>query len=167
MDILHLSLLLAIGLPLLGSLLVALAGKRLGPRVGWLALVFPIVSMVAIIVAATQLDLPTRQVVEWTWIPSLGINVSFVIDGLSLFFGLIVSGMGCLILFYANHYLDDHFKHHGRFYCYLVLFMAAMLGTVFANNLMLLFVFWELTGLASFLLIGFLHGEESFRVGAQ
>lgn len=167
MDTLHICILLALGLPLLGSPLVALAGKRLGSRVGWLALMFPIVSTAAILVAATQLDLPGRQVIEWPWIPSLGINLSFVIDGLSLFFGLIVSGMGCLIFFYANHYLDDHFEHHGRFYCYLVLFMAAMLGTVFANNLMLLFIFWELTGLASFLLIGFLHGEESSRVGAR
>lgn len=167
MDILHLSLLLAIGMPLLGSPIVAIAGKQLGARVGWLALTFPAVSTVALVVAAANLDLPARHVVEWPWIPSLGINLSFVIDGLSLFFGLVVSGMGCLIFFYANHYLDDHFEHHGRFYCYLVLFMAAMLGTVFANNLMLLFVFWELTGLASFLLIGFLHGEESSRAGAR
>jgi NADH:ubiquinone oxidoreductase subunit 5 (subunit L)/multisubunit Na+/H+ antiporter MnhA subunit len=168
MDVLHLSLLIAIGLPLVGSPIVALAGKRLGPRVGWLALAFPIVSTIAILVAAANLDLPTRHPpIEWVWIPSLGINLSFVIDGLSLFFGLIVSGMGCLIFFYANQYLDDHFEHHGRFYCYLVLFMAAMLGTVFANNLMLLFIFWELTGISSFLLIGFLHGEESSRVGAR
>jgi NADH:ubiquinone oxidoreductase subunit 5 (subunit L)/multisubunit Na+/H+ antiporter MnhA subunit len=167
MDVLHLSLLIAIGLPLVGSPIVALAGKRLGTRVGWLALLFPIVSTIAILVAAAHLDLPTRRVIEWNWIPSLGINLSFVIDGLSLFFGLIVSGMGCLIFFYANHYLDDHVEHHGRFYCYLVLFMAAMLGTVFSNNLMLLFIFWELTGISSFLLIGFLHGEESSRVGAR
>jgi multicomponent K+:H+ antiporter subunit A/multicomponent Na+:H+ antiporter subunit A len=167
MDTLHICFLLALGLPLLGSPLVALAGKILGARVGWLALAFPIVSTISIIVAATQLDLPGRHVIEWAWIPSLGINLSFMIDGLSLFFGLIVSGMGCLIFFYANQYLDDHVEHHGRFYCYLVLFMAAMLGTVFANNLMLLFIFWELTGIASFLLIGFLHGEESSRVGAR
>ena len=167
MELLYISLLLAIGLPLLGSLLVALAGKKLGTRVGWLALAFPVVSTIALLVAAANVTLPGKQLVEWAWIPSLGINLSFMIDGLSLFFGLIVSGMGCLIFFYANNYLDDHFEHHGRFYCYLVLFMAAMLGTVFANNLMLLFIFWELTGIASFLLIGFLHGEESSRVGAR
>jgi NADH:ubiquinone oxidoreductase subunit 5 (subunit L)/multisubunit Na+/H+ antiporter MnhA subunit len=152
---------------LLGSPLVALAGKRLGRRVGWLALAFPLISTGALLGLAASMDLPGRSVIEWRWIPSLGINLSFVVDGLSLFFGLVVSGMGCLIFFYAAHYLDDHYEHHGRFYCYLTLFMGAMLGTVFANNLMLLFVFWELTGLASFLLIGFLHGEESSRVGAR
>jgi len=167
MDVLHLSLLLAIGLPLLGSPLIALAGKKLGTRVGWLAFAFPVISTTALIVAAINLNLPGKQVVEWPWIPSLGINLSFLVDGLSLFFGLIVSGMGCLIFFYANHYLDEHVEHHGRFYCYLTMFMAAMLGTVFSNNLMLLFIFWELTGIASFLLIGFLHGEEDSRVGAR
>lgn len=167
MDLLHLSLLLAIGLPLLGSPLVALAGKKLGTRVGWLAFAFPVISTVALLLAAANVNLPGKQVVEWTWIPSLGINLSFLVDGLSLFFGLIVSGMGCLIFFYANHYLDEHVEHHGRFYCYLTLFMAAMLGTVFSNNLLLLFIFWELTGIASFLLIGFLHGEECSRVGAR
>ncbi len=167
MDTISLALLLALGLPLAGSPLVALAGKKLGAAVGWVAFAFPVISTAALLFIATQLDLPTPHVIEWAWIPSLGINLSFLFDGLSLFFGLIVSGMGCLIFFYANHYLDDHFEHHGRFYCYLVLFMAAMLGTVFANNLMVLFVFWELTGIASFLLIGFLHGEADSRVGAR
>lgn len=158
---------LAVGLPLLGSPFVALAGKRLGPRVGWLALVFPLISIGALLALATNSDLPGRSVIEWVWIPSLGINLSFVVDGLSLFFGLVVSVMGCLIFFYAAHYLDEHYEHHGRFYCYLTLFMGAMLGTVFANNLMVLFVFWELTGLASFLLIGFDHATEDSRVGAR
>lgn len=156
---------LAIGLPLVGCPAVALAGKRLGARVGWLALAFPIVSTLSLLALASGLTLPGRLVVEWPWIPSLDINLSLLVDGLSLFFGFVVAGMGCLIFFYAAHYL--HTEHLGRFYCYLTLFMGAMLGTVFANNLLLLFVFWELTGLASFLLIGFLHGEEDSRVGAR
>lgn len=167
MDPLKICLLLALGLPLLGSPLPALLGRRLGPRVGWVALVFPVVSTIALFSAASLVQLPGRATVEWPWVPSLGISLSFAIDGLSLFFALVVSGMGCLIFFYAANYLDDHYEHHGRFYSYLVLFMAAMLGTVLANNLMLMFVFWELTGIASFLLIGFLHGEEGSRVGAR
>jgi NADH:ubiquinone oxidoreductase subunit 5 (subunit L)/multisubunit Na+/H+ antiporter MnhA subunit len=167
MDLPAICILFALGLPLLGSPFVALAGRRLGRRVGWLAFAFPVISTAALLVLFINLPLPHATVVTWPWIPSLGINLSFLLDGLSLFFGLIVSGMGCLVFFYANHYLDDHYEHHGRFYCYLTLFMAAMLGTVFANNLMLLFAFWELTGLASFLLIGFLHTEESSRVGAR
>jgi NADH:ubiquinone oxidoreductase subunit 5 (subunit L)/multisubunit Na+/H+ antiporter MnhA subunit len=115
MEVLHLCLLLAVGLPFLGSPLVALAGKKLGTRVGWLAFAFPVISTTALIVAPVNLNLPGQQVVERPWIPSLGINLSFLVDGLSLFFGLIVSGMGCLIFFYANHYLDDHVEHHAGF----------------------------------------------------
>lgn len=162
-----LMLLLALGLPLLGTPLVALLGRRLGPRVGWLALVFPLASTGALLALAAGVDWPARLVISWPWVPSLGLELSFLVDGLSLFFGLVVSGMGCLVVFYAILYLGNDYAHLGRFYCYLVLFMAAMLGTVFSNHLLLLFMFWELTGIASFLLIGFLHGEEGSRTGAR
>lgn len=160
-------LLLTLGLPWLGAPLLALAGRRLGPRVGWLALAFPLISTGALLALAADINLPARVVIEWPWVPSLGLNLSFLVDGLSIFFGLVVSGMGCLVFFHAIFYLGHDYKHLGRFYCYLVLFMGAMLGTVFANHLILLFIFWELTGVASFLLIGFLHGEEGSRVGAR
>ncbi|MCZ7637390.1 MAG: proton-conducting transporter membrane subunit [Verrucomicrobia bacterium] len=159
--------LIVLGLPLLLSVLVAGWGSRLGRRVGWLALGAPLVSTAGLLALAGRASLPGRWVFEWPWIPSLGIHASFLVDGLSLFFGLVVSGMGVLVVFYATAYLDNTHRDHGRFHAYLILFMVAMLGTVLANNLMLLFVFWELTGLASFLLIGFLHGEEHSRVGAR
>ena len=160
-------LLLIVGLPLLGSPLVALAGRRLGPRVSWFALVFPVVSFVSLLVLATRMELPGSALVTVPWVPSLGLNLSFLVDGLSLLFALVVSGMGILVFFYAGHYLDDHYEHHGRFYGYLTLFMAAMLGTLLSDHVVLLFMFWELTGIASFLLIGFLHEEEGSRVGAR
>ncbi len=161
------ALFLVLGLPLLLGPLLGPLGRLLGRRVGWVALGFPALATAGLLELSRQLPAAGARVVEWSWIPSLGIHLSFLLDGLSLFFGLIVSGMGVLVFWYANFYLDDHYHHHGRFYAYLTLFMAAMLGTVLANNLMLLFVFWELTGLASFLLIGFLHEEEKSRVGAR
>jgi NADH:ubiquinone oxidoreductase subunit 5 (subunit L)/multisubunit Na+/H+ antiporter MnhA subunit len=167
MNVTDACLLIAIGLPLLASPLIAMAGRRLGRRVAWLALAFPVASATATLVLALDAAPGVRIVTEWPWIPSLGISLSFLVDGLSLFYGLIVSGVGCLVFFYAGHYLGEDEKHQGRFYAYLTLFMAAMMGTVFANNLMLLFVFWELTGLASFLLIGFHHTEEASRVGSR
>lgn len=163
----ELYLLLAIGLPLIGSPLVVLAGRRLGHRVGWLALLCPMVSNGSLLALAGNREGTGRLVIEWPWIPSLGLNLSFLIDGLSLFFGLVVSGMGCLIIFYAIYYMGHEDRHIGRFYCYLLLFMASMLGTVLANHLVLLFIFWELTGITSFLLIGFLHEEEGARLGAR
>lgn len=162
-----LALFIAVGLPLVLGPWLGLLGRVLGRRVGWVALGFPVLSLAALVWLALESGLPSTRVVSWPWVPSLGIQASFLVDGLSLFFALVVSGMGVLVFWYANSYLDDHYEHHGRFYTYLTLFMAAMLGTVLANDLILLFVFWELTGLASFLLIGFLHTEESARVGAR
>jgi NADH:ubiquinone oxidoreductase subunit 5 (subunit L)/multisubunit Na+/H+ antiporter MnhA subunit len=160
-------LLLALGLPMVGSLVLALAGRRMGARVGWLALVVPLMSTALLGALAMNASLPGRWGVEVAWVPALGLNLSFVVDGLSMMFGLVVSGMGCLVMFHAIFYLGPDFRHAGRFYSYLALFMGAMLGTVFSDHVVLLFVFWELTGVASFLLIGFLHGEEKSRVGAR
>ncbi|RYD71505.1 MAG: hypothetical protein EOP84_24785, partial [Verrucomicrobiaceae bacterium] len=106
-------------------------------------------------------------VLEKAWVPQLMVNLSFVFDGLSLFYGCVICGIGVLICWYAAEYLDNEYRSHGRFYTYLLLFMTAMLGTVFSNNLLLLFVFWEITGVASFLLIGFLHEDEKSQVGAR
>jgi NADH:ubiquinone oxidoreductase subunit 5 (subunit L)/multisubunit Na+/H+ antiporter MnhA subunit/uncharacterized MnhB-related membrane protein len=143
------------------------AGPRWRARTGWLTMIAPLVAFGLLLQLALQSGPGARTVVELAWIPSLGLNLTFVIDGLSLFFGLVVSGMGVLVVFYAANYLDDHYQHHGRFYAYLLLFMGAMLGTVFSGNLLLLFVFWELTGIASFLLIGFLHEKGESRDGAR
>lgn len=88
------------------------------------------------------------------WVPVLGLRLSFLIDGLSLVFGLTISGIGALILIYAGAYLKGH-QQRGRFMAILLLFMGSMLGLVFADSLVALFAFWELTAVTSFLLIGF------------
>lgn len=160
-------LLTAIFLPFLLLPVVAAAGRRWGRHTGWLALVGPVVSFALLLQFALAAEPGDRTVLSLSWIPSLGLDLTFVIDGLALFFGLVVSGVGVLVFFYAVNYLDDHYSFHGRFYVSLLLFMGAMLGTVFAGNLLLLFVFWELTGIASFLLIGFLHEKPESRDGAR
>jgi len=160
-------LFIALFAPFLLLPFVAVAGKGLHARIGWLALVAPAVSFALLLNLALGAGAGERTVIEWTWVPSLGLNLMFVVDGLSLFFGLVVSGVGVLVVFYSTHYLDDHASHHARFYSYLLLFMGAMLGTVFSGNLLLLFVYWELTGIASFLLIGFLHDKGESRDGAR
>ncbi|MEP3035496.1 MAG: proton-conducting transporter membrane subunit, partial [Pseudoruegeria sp.] len=92
--------------------------------------------------------------VSYDWVPSMGVSVSFLVDGLSLTFALLISGIGTLVLLYSNAYLSGH-KQYGRFALYLFSFMLAMLGLVLADNLIALFVFWELTTITSYLLIGF------------
>ena len=99
------------------------------------------------------------------WLPTLGITLSFRLDGLSLLFSLLISGIGTLVVLYASSYLHDH-RHLGRFYGFTLAFMAAMLGTVLAGDLITLFVFWELTSLCSFVLIGFDYQSEASRKAA-
>ncbi|MVX35856.1 hydrogen gas-evolving membrane-bound hydrogenase subunit E [Myroides sp. LoEW2-1] len=99
------------------------------------------------------------------WVPSLGISLDFKFDGLSVLFGLLISGIGTLVYLYAISYLKGHPLLH-RFLCYLTIFMGAMLGVVTSDNLITLFIFWELTSISSFFLIGFNNEEEESRKSA-
>jgi multicomponent K+:H+ antiporter subunit A len=101
-----------------------------------------------------------------SWVPEIGLALSFRLDGLALMFGLLVTGIGALVVLYAAYYLGPN-DPPGKFYAYLVLFMAAMLGVVLADNLLLLVVFWELTSITSFLLIGYWGHRADARAGAR
>lgn len=150
----------------LATLMPALGG-RLGPRAGLVALAAPLVCVIAL---WRLLSLPAAEraaAISWEWVPSLGVALTFLPDGLALFYGLVVAGVGVLVVAYASAYLDNHYRDHGKFYCYLLLFMGAMLATVFSGNLLALFAAWELTGITSFLLIGFLHEKGESRRGAR
>jgi multicomponent Na+:H+ antiporter subunit A len=103
--------------------------------------------------------------VEIAWAPSLGLSLSFNLDGLGLLFALLITGIGTLVMVYASSYLEDH-PHAGRFYASLLAFMGAMLGVALSDNILTLFVFWELTGFTSFLLIGFEHERAEARSAA-
>ena len=85
------------------------------------------------------------------WVPSLGVSLSFYLDGLSLLFALLITGIGTFIVIYSGGYLKGH-PDLGRFYLVILLFMASMLGLVLADNIVTLFVMWELTSLTSCLL---------------
>lgn len=99
------------------------------------------------------------------WADSLGISLTFFIDGLSLLFLLVISLVGVFVVLYAGGYLHGS-KSLGKFYLYLMGFMAAMLGIVSSDNLILLFIFWELTSITSFLLIGYYHTKADSRRAA-
>src|SRR5690625_4439694 len=102
----------------------------------------------------------------YNWIPSLHINFDFYLDGLSLLFVLLISGIGSLVVLYSIFYLDRS-ERLGQFYVYLLMFMSAMLGIVLSDNVFVLYAFWELTSVSSFLLIGYWHFKERSRYGAQ
>jgi multicomponent Na+:H+ antiporter subunit A len=99
------------------------------------------------------------------WVPALGISLDFRIDGLSLLFLLLISVIGVFVTWYAAGYLAGK-KDLGRFYLYLFGFMGSMLGVVSADHLVLLFIFWELTSISSYLLIGYYHNEAKSRAAA-
>jgi len=99
------------------------------------------------------------------WIPALDVQLAFRLDGLSLMFALLITGIGTFIVIYAGGYLHGH-EHQGRFYLFIIAFMGAMLGLVLADDIISLFVFWELTSITSFLLIGFNHEDRSSRRSA-
>jgi multicomponent Na+:H+ antiporter subunit A len=101
-------------------------------------------------------------VFSYDWAPSLAIKFSFLLDGLSLLFAILISAVGALILIYSNGYLAGH-PELSRFYVYILMFAGSMLGLVLADNLITLFLFWELTSLSSYLLIGFDHEREEAR----
>jgi multicomponent K+:H+ antiporter subunit A len=99
------------------------------------------------------------------WVPAIGLDADFRLDGLALMFGLLISGIGVLIVLYAAFYLH-HDDPAGKFFSTLMLFMAAMLGIVLSDNLLLLVVFWELTSISSFLLVGYWGGKPDDEGGA-
>ncbi|MDP3326497.1 MAG: proton-conducting transporter membrane subunit, partial [Hydrogenophaga sp.] len=102
----------------------------------------------------------------WAWVPEIGLNLTFRLDGLSLLFAGLILFIGLLIVLYAHFYLSPK-DSAGKFYSEMMLFMAAMLGVALSDNLLLLVVFWELTSLSSFLLIGFWSHRADARAGAR
>ncbi|MFD1794996.1 monovalent cation/H+ antiporter subunit A [Paracoccus aurantiacus] len=103
---------------------------------------------------------------SFNWLPQIGLNASFRIDGLSLLFGILILGIGILIIIYARYYLSKS-DPVGQFYTYLMLFQGAMVGIVLSDNILLLLIFWELTSLSSFLLIGYWKHLPEGRQGAR
>ncbi|MFB1099070.1 hydrogen gas-evolving membrane-bound hydrogenase subunit E [Terribacillus sp. JSM ZJ617] len=107
----------------------------------------------------------TDTLYRYSWIPSLGLDLTFYTDGLALFFALLISGIGALVAFYSIYYLNRE-ERLGSFYVYLLLFMGAMLGIVTSDNIYALYTFWELTSVSSFLLISFWFTRKASTDGA-
>ncbi|WP_410765121.1 hydrogen gas-evolving membrane-bound hydrogenase subunit E [Haloferax sp. DFSO60] len=104
--------------------------------------------------------------VSFDWIPSLGISLAFYVDGLSLLIAFLASGVGVLILTYSGGYMHGE-PGQAKYYATLLAFMGSMLGVALASDLVALFVFWELTSLSSFILIGHYTGEEASQYAAR
>lgn len=133
------------------GLVCLLADGRLGRRALLLAALGPLAT-VGLLVRWSSSGLPVTETIDW--LPDLGLELAFRFDGLSALMVGLVGGVGALVFVYSWFYFGER-RHLGRFAGYLVLFAGAMVGLVTADNLLLLFVFWELTSVMSYLLIGF------------
>ncbi|TAH51243.1 MAG: DUF4040 domain-containing protein [Betaproteobacteria bacterium] len=129
----------------------------------WAALL-PLAAFSALAWGLLHFPLPWR--LELPWVPALGVSLAFRIDGLSAQMLALITGIGTLVFVYASGYLA-HEARRGRLLGVLLLFMLAMMGAVSADNLIVLFLFWELTSLTSFLLVGFKHDELHARAAAR
>jgi multicomponent Na+:H+ antiporter subunit A len=138
--------------------------RPLGDRVGWVLALVPagLTAWFLALLAAVQAG--GRSEVT-PWVPQLGVATAFRLDGLSLTFALMIVGIGTAVVIYAGGYMRGD-RQLPRFYLLLLAFMAAMLGVVLSDDLIALFVFWELTSLTSYFLIGYKHEAKSSRDGA-
>lgn len=154
-------------LPLLAALFVPLLFKKFGKiHTGWFVLSVPVILFIYYISLLPTTIQGGTLVSEFQWIPSLDIAFIAYIDGLSLLFTLLITGIGALVVLYSIFYLDKHREQLHNFYVYLLMFMTAMLGIVQSDHLITLYLFWELTSISSFLLIGYWYTRDRSRFGA-
>jgi multicomponent Na+:H+ antiporter subunit A len=147
------------------ALLLALLRARARALLVALAALPPALALALLLVLLPGVaEGPLTQI--YPWAAGLGVELSFYLDGLSMSFGLLISGIGLLVVIYAAGYFDDAAQLR-RFYAPVLAFMGAMLGLVLADNVLTLFVFWELTSITSFLLIGFDPEDDAARAGAM
>ncbi|MFY4775458.1 Na+/H+ antiporter subunit A [Metabacillus sp. RGM 3146] len=164
MTLLHFSILF----PFLFAILVpALYRKLRFIPTGWFVLPVPALLFIYFLtnIGTTMNDGTISSTISW--IPSLGIQFTVYLDGLSLLFSLLISGIGALVILYSIYYLNGENEKLNNFYVFLLLFMGSMLGIVLSDNMIIMYTFWELTSVSSFLLIGYWHHRKKSREGAQ
>jgi len=160
------SLFLIVALPFLGAAFPALlirAGRNSSAAATGMVTLLALVGLLVNAPAVLRGEVVTAR---FDWMPGLGLNANFFLDGLGLLFAGLILGIGLLIILYARFYLSRK-DPMGQFYAYLLLFQGAMVGIVLSDNILLLLVFWELTSLSSFLLIGYWKHLPEGRQGAR
>lgn len=158
---------LYIFIPMLAAIFVPFLYKSIkNIHTGWFVLAVPATLVVIYASYIAQVAKGGAFTAKLPWIPSLDISFVSYLDGLSLLFSLLITGIGSLVVLYSIFYLDKHKEKLHNFYVYLLLFMSAMLGVVQSDHLITLYFFWELTSISSFLLIGYWYNRDASRLGA-
>jgi multicomponent Na+:H+ antiporter subunit A len=159
---------------LLTLVLITFAAAPLGllarpaprPLIGWALALIPLAVFATFAAQAPAVMAGATLTSVVPWVPAMGVELRLALDGLSLLFALLVSGIGTLIVLYTAYYMAGD-PGMGRFYLSLFVFMGSMLGLVLSDNVLALFVFWELTSVSSYLLVGYKHEYPEARRGAQ
>lgn len=158
---------LCIFIPILAALFIPFFYKKVRTiHTGWFVLIVPLFLVTFYAPYIPVVANGDTVIAQLDWIPSLGISFVSYLDGLSLLFSLLISGIGALVVLYSIYYLDRKKEQLHNFYVYLLMFMAAMLGVVQSDNMITLYLFWELTSVSSFLLIGYWFNRDKSRFGA-
>src|SRR5690606_1687936 len=145
--------------PFLAAAFAPILQRLLGSWSGWVLALVPAALFVHLWSFVAPVAAGQVITAGLPWGAAYGFSFSFLIDGLSLTFALTIAGIGAFILLYSGAYLKGH-PHQGRFLAFMLLFMGAMLELVLADSTIVLYTFWELTTVASFLLIGFDHSRQ-------
>jgi len=160
------ALALIIALPFLGICLPILLARSGRSACALGAACAPMAALILLLGQWAGINHGQAQVTSLSWLPEWGLNLSLRIDGLAFLFALLIVGIGLLVILYARYYLSSKDSME-RFFAFFLMFMGAMLGVVLSENLLLMLMFWELTSLSSFLLIGFWSHRQDARRGAR
>lgn len=157
----------ALFFPFIAALFIPFIHRRISKlHLGWFVLAIPAIIFITLLPFIPKVANGETFMYVLNWIPSFNIGFLTYVDGLSLTFGLLITGIGMLVTLYSIYYLSRE-ESLSHFYFYLLLFMGSMLGLVFSDHLIGLYVFWELTSISSFLLIAFWYHRKGSRYGAQ
>ncbi|MGI9320332.1 MAG: monovalent cation/H+ antiporter subunit A [Thiogranum sp.] len=157
---------LLVCVPFLGALLLACLPSRWRLQPAWIAGLTVVLGLALLLTQGFAVYSGEVLLERREWMAVIGLSLAFRLDGLGLLFALLILGIGLLVVLYARYYLSAA-EGGPRFYAYLLLFMGAMLGLVLSENLLQMLLFWELTSLTSFLLIGFRRQDAAARQGAR
>ncbi len=160
------SLFLLVALPFFGALLPGIMNSAGRSACAGVTFTVSLAAFVGLLTNLPAILAGQTVMARIDWMPELGLNFTLMLDGLGFFFALLILGIGMLIIVYGRNYLSRE-DNMGEFFTYLLLFQGAMVGIVMSDNILLLLIFWELTSLASFLLIGYWKHLAEGRQGAR
>lgn len=160
------SLPLIVVMPFIAAVVAAIAANYNRLASAWVSGGFTLFALSLLISIAPSVFQGETLIQSWEWLPAIGLQFAFRLDGLSLLFAGLILIIGLLVIIYARWYLSPK-DSMGRFFAYLMMFMGSMLGVVLSENVLQLVVFWELTSLTSFLLISYWQDRRAAREGAK